>query len=153
LFRPAIDAWENAVRFSNHAKPSADTPIQIQPRNRDEGLQVRQSGQSLTLAGEAKGSDRPAQDIYDAFERGGREAPKTRGVGLSLDADRAPTRNVWGETDYTEKNERSFYVGTQPGESARAVAERLAAEVNRGDDFRATVSGSKGQARIDFVRA
>lgn len=152
MFRPAINAWENALRFSNSSKPAPGTPIDIRAQSKDEGLQMTAGADRVTLTGQAKGSDRPDRDIYDAFERGGRAAPKTRGVKLSLDLDQAPTQNVWGETDYTEKNQRSFYVGTRAGESAKSVAERLAAKINEGDDFRAAVNVQGGSATLNFTR-
>lgn len=152
MFRPAINAWEDAVRFSNSPRTPQDAPIDIGLNSTDEGLQVRQQDQTLTFAGQAKGSDRPDRDIYDVFERGNNAAPKTRGVRISLDLDQAPTKNVWGQTDYTEKNQRSFYVGTQAGDSARSVADRLAAKINKGDDFRATVTMSGQKALLSFER-
>jgi len=152
MARPFISAWENAVRFSNSPRPSRDTPIDIRPKSMDEGLKVSQGGQSITLSGKARGSDRPYTDIYDAFERSGRAAPKSRGVRLGLDVEQAPTKNVWGQTDYTEKNQRSFYVGTQAGESAQSVAQRLADIVNAGDGFRAKVTAQGAKATITFER-
>ena len=152
MARPFISAWENAERFSNSPRPSRDTPIEIQPKNLDEGLKLSQDAQSITIAGTAKGSDRPYSDAYDAFERGGRAAPKSRGVRLGLDVAQAPTKNVWGQTDYSEKNQRAFYVGTRAGESANSVAQRLADAVKKGNDFRAKVTTQGAQATVSFER-
>jgi hypothetical protein len=102
---------------------------------------------SVTLTGKTKGSDIPRDPMGIPY---GYEL--ARSVSFTLDIDKAPTTDVWGNTDYTEKNSRMFQVITEMGWSAGKVADMLAKKVNSEDDFSATVSRAPdGSATIRFA--
>jgi hypothetical protein len=124
------------------------TPIAIDARRSDPGLTVTTAKDAITIAGTARGPQRPRDALgiplpYDY----------ARGMSFSLDIDRAPTVDVNGRTDYTEKNQRLFTLTTSKGWSALECAQRLAAKVNAGDDFKAAVeSHADGRATLRFTR-
>src|SRR5436190_1070104 len=64
----------------------------------------------------------------------------------------ARTADVFGRTNFTEKNSRAFGIDTAPGWSAAACAKRLADKVNAEDDFRAKVTVDGDSATIHFER-
>jgi hypothetical protein len=107
---------------------------------------VKASRDSVTIAGTAQG----ARVVHPNSEM---PYSVARGIGFTLDIEKAPTQDVFGHTDYTEKNSRSFGLDTTKGWSAKQCAERLAAKVNANDDFRAKVTVHRdGSATIDFTR-
>ncbi len=127
-------------------KPSAKaTPIAITHRVSDPGLKLTAGKDSITLRGTAKG-DR----MVNTPIGGGAFA---RGLGFTLDHDKAPTKDVFGRTDYTEANSRCFNLVTQKGWTAAECAERLAKKVNAEDDFTAKVTRHRdGSVTLTFKR-
>lgn len=122
-------------------------PIQIKQRNSDPGAQMSAGKNSVTISGTTQGA-RVVRDLsgYVKYE-------VARGMSFTLDIDKAPTEDVFGRTNYTEKNSRGFGIDTAPGWSAAECARRLADKVNKGDDFRAQVSvAGDGDATIHFTR-
>jgi hypothetical protein len=125
----------------------ASAPIAIDARASDPGMQVRAGTDRLVISGTASGPQ-PMRDIF-----GLPHGDLARSDSFTLDIDKAPTRDVWGNTDYSEKNSRIFTVMTSKGATALQVAEALAKKVNRGDDFRATVTPQQdGSAELTFAR-
>jgi len=123
-------------------------PIDIKASASDAGIKIKAGADSVTIRGTAKGAEE-GRDIF------GQSLGYTyaRGVSFSLDVDHAPTTDIFGNTNYTEKNSRLFNVMTSAGASAEQVANALAKKVNKEDDFKATVTvNADGSARIDFER-
>lgn len=130
------------------SQPKATGPIKIEASASDPGIKVTQSADSITIKGTTKGDKRP----IDPF---GMPANYTiaRGMGFSLDIDKAPTTDLMGKTDYTAKNARLFSLTTSPGWSAVECAERLADKVNEKRDFKAEVIENRdGSATLKFAR-
>ncbi len=128
-------------------KTPKGAPIDINARASDPGIKVASGSDSITLSGETKGPG-IMKDIF-----GFPAADLARSVSFTLDIDNAPTKDLWGNTDYTEKNSRIFTVMTRKGQSAGDVADALAAKVNRGDDFKASVErAADGSATLRFTR-
>jgi len=127
-------------------KPGAKTtPITITRDVSDPGLKVTAGKDSLTIRGTAKGDKMVNTPIG-----GGAFA---RGVHFTLDHEKAPTKDVFGRTDYTEANSRCFDLVTQKGWTAAECANRLAAKVNAGDDFTAKVTKHRdGSVTLQFKR-
>ncbi len=148
--RPMMNAMERAVEFPADNTPQG-APISFKVDVTDPGLNVTTGPMSMTISGTAQGGVEVGADSLTGTLFG--TYHKSRGVSFSLDADKAPTENVWGETTYREKNERLFYVGAAKGSSAQKIAERMAREVNGRDDFRAKVTvNNDGSATINFTR-
>lgn len=126
----------------------AGTPIEIKPRNSDPGVRMSAGVDSVTISGTTKGAKIPRDPL--GLPLGYSVA---RGMSFTLDIDKAPTEDVFGRTNYTEKNSRLFTLDTSPGWSAAECARRLADKVNKGDDFRAQVTvDDDGSATIHFSR-
>jgi hypothetical protein len=125
----------------------AGTPIEIKPRNSDPGARMTAGKDSVTISGTTKG----AQVVRDSS--GWVKYEVARGMSFTLDIDKAPTEDIFGRTNYTEKNSRLFTLDTSVGWSAAECARRLADKVNKGDDFRAKVTvEDDGSATIHFSR-
>lgn len=149
--RPMMDAWTRATEFPTQPKPAEGTPINIESRVTDPGLSLTTGPMSFTIAGTAQGGQEVGKDTMMGAAFG--TYHQSRGVRVSLDADKAPTTDRFGNTNYREKNARSFYVGAAKGQSAAKIAERLAREINGEDDFRAKVSVAEtGAATITLER-
>jgi hypothetical protein len=73
-------------------------------------------------------------------------------VSFTLDIDAAPTEDVFGHTDYTEKNSRLFTLDSTAGRTALESAKLLAAKVNAGDDFRAVVEDKRNGSAVIFFK-
>ena len=129
--------------FPAQPKVPAGTPINVSIRSSDPGIQLTRSTNSITLRGTTAGPRFVPEGGYDV----------SRGLSVTLDIDKAPTVDVFGATNYTEKNDRLFGLSTQRGWSAAKCAQLLAAKVNSKDDFRATVSvAADGAATVRFTR-
>lgn len=127
----------------------AGTPIEIKPRSSDPGARMTAgpTPNSVTIAGTTQGA-RVVRDSSGAVNY-----EVARGMSFTLDIDKAPTEDVFGRTNYTEKNSRLFTLDTSPGWSAAECARRLADKVNKGDDFRAQVTiADDGSATIHLTR-
>jgi hypothetical protein len=123
-------------------------PLDIDARASDPGIRVTTSKNQIVLAGNAKG-DKPMRDIM-----GMTAGYLARGVSVGLDVDQAPTVDVSGRTNYTEKNSRHFGVTTNLGQSAHAIADALAVKINAHQSFSAKVTkNADGSAVIDLARA
>ena len=125
------------------------TPIEIRARASDAGITIGgdRNRDRLTIRGTTEGAFQPT----DAF--GPLLYDIARGMSFTLDIDRAPTVDIFGRTNYTEKNSRSFGLTTSKGWSAVKCAEMLAAKVNREDDFGAKVHpNADGSATLSFTR-
>src|SRR5262245_23339368 len=108
---PSINPW-NPLSYMNlwtqylprtsvypvQPRVPAGTPIEIKPRNSDPGLSIEAGRDSVTLTGVTEGA-RVVRDLsgYVKYE-------VARGVSFSLDSDKAPTVDIYGDTDYTAKN-------------------------------------------------
>ena len=129
-------------------QPSAPkgAPIDIKTTASDPGLKVTKAKDSVTIRGTTKGAQHVESDFGGSYD-------VARGMSFTLDIDKAPTVDVFGHTDYTEKNSRLFTLTTSKGWSAEECANRLAAKVNAQDDFRAKVTTHRdGSATISFTR-
>lgn len=131
------------------AQPAAVGPIDIKSGASDPGLTVTSDKNSITIAGTSQGAKRMGDEYMGLFP----SYDVARGMHLTLDIDKAPTKDVWGDTNYTEKNQRHFVLTTGKGWSAAECAQRMADKVNARDDFRATVKqNADGSATINFAR-
>ncbi len=149
--RPMINAWTRATEFPTQPDEPQGTPIEIKTRVTDAGLSVSKTPTSMTLSGTAQGGREVGADtltgtLFGTYHEGA-------GIAFSLDADKAPTVDRFGQTNYREKNSRSFYVGATKGASAESVANRMAKAVNAENDFRAKVEvADNGDATLHFSR-
>ncbi len=133
--------------YPSQPRIAEGTPIEIKPRNSDPGLQIAKGPNSVTLRGTTEGPE------LVRYHDGDIKYEVARGVSFTLDIDRAPTVDVFGKENFTEKNSRIFTLDTSAGMSAAACARALADKVNDGDDFRAAVKTHRdGSATIDFRR-
>jgi hypothetical protein len=129
--------------------PKKTGPIAIEASASDPGLKVTTGADSITIAGKTRGAE-PAKDIFGTPSS---YMSYARGMGFSLDFDDAPTKDAFGNTDYTKKNARLFSLTTSPGWSAAECAERLADKVNDKADFKAEViNNANGSSTIKFTR-
>jgi hypothetical protein len=129
--------------------PKKAGPIAIDASASDPGLKVTTGPDSITIAGKTKGP----QNAKDIFGIESSWTQYARGMGFSLDIDDAPTKDAFGNTDYTKKNARFFTLTTSPGWSAAECAERLADKVNEKTDFKAeVVNNANGSSTIKFTR-
>jgi len=129
------------------APTAKSTPIELEARASDPGVRLTTSSDTITITGRAAGP-KPMKDIF-----GLPHGDLARSVSFTLDIEKAPTNDLWGNTDYTEKNSRIFQVMTSKGATAAQIANALAAKVNRGDDFKATIAeGQDGSATIALAR-
>ena len=81
-------------------------PIEIKPRNSDPGARMTAGPNSVTISGTTKG----AEVVRDSS--GYVKYEVARGMSFTLDIDKAPTEDVFGRTNYTEKNSRMFTLDT-----------------------------------------
>src|ERR1041385_8251149 len=152
-FNPAdwMQAWAfgpSAVRPSIfEPQPRTNAPIEIDASSSDPGASMTAGKDSVTIRGRTEG----AKVVRDSS--GYVKYEVARGMGLSLDINKVPTTDIYGNTDFTMKNRRLFSLDTSPGMSAMACANALAAKVNDEMDFRArVVPGAGGSAKIEFTR-
>lgn len=137
----------SASVFAPTAKKTG--PIAIDASASDPGIKVKTGADSITISGKTKGPEN-GKDIFGQVSSSTQYA---RGMEFSLDIDDAPTKDAFGKTDYTKKNERLFGLTTQPGWSAAECAERLADKVNHKGDFKAEVTNHEnGSSTITFAR-
>ncbi len=151
VFNP-LDPWSWLAAASPRAvyptqpRLSAGTPITIVPTTTDPGLCWSKAENQLTLSGRAQGPAQVDPNGWGSYEL-------ARSASFTLDIDRAPTVDVFGRRNFTEKNSRIITISTETGWSAAECARRLAEHVNGGDDFRALVSvNADGSATIAFRR-
>ena len=120
-------------------------PIAIRGSSTDGGVKLRLGENQVHFSGTARGPERKGLPPFEYLE--------ARGMSFSLDADKAPTVDAFGRTDFREKNSRLFTLVTKPGWTGLECARRLAEKVNANDDFRATVeAGPGGSATLRFTR-
>lgn len=137
----------SASIFAPTAKKTG--PIAIEASASDPGIKVTTGPDSITIAGKTRG----AAPAKDAFGTESSWISYARGMGFSLDINDAPTKDAFGNTDYTKKNARLFGLTTSPGWSAAECAERLADKVNDKADFKAEViNNANGSSTIKFTR-
>ncbi len=149
--RPFINAFTRATEFPSQPCVPEGTPIEIKTRVTDGGLSVSKTPTSMTISGTAHGGQDVFGDSLTGTLFGSYEKPA--GIAFSLDADKAPTVDRFGQTNYREKNSRSFYVGAAKGASAESIAQRMAKAVNGENDFRAKVEvAENGDATVHFTR-
>ena len=130
----------------------------------DTGLKTKFDGknQTLTISGSAHGvesripgdhtstyAERQRQTDYEKTEQFGGT------ISFDFDRDRMPKFDT--SAGYTEKNKWSFAhgaeVGTKKGQTAKQVADALAAKVNANGSYRAQVkSNSDGSATVSVGR-
>lgn len=138
-------AWSRPV-YPTQPAVAKGAPIAIKHTASDPGLKVTSGSNSVTIKGTTSGAREVNSDFGGSYS-------VSRGMSFSLDIDKAPTTDVFGRTDYTEKNSRLFTLSTAKGWSAKECADRLAAKVNAGDDFRAKVTvAADGSATLTFTR-
>lgn len=124
-------------------------PIAVDASCSDPGITLTTGADSITLKGKTRG----AAPATDAFGTKSNWIEIARGLGFSLDVKDAPTKDAFGNTDYTKKNARLFNLTTSPGWSALECAERLADKVNAKADFKANVvENDDGSATLTFAR-
>jgi hypothetical protein len=142
---PGIGSTGSASVFPTQPAVSPRTPIAVKSENSDPGLKLVKGTNSLTIAGTTRGPKTVNHDLAGWTE--------ARGMSFTLDIDKAPTVDVFGHTDFTEKNSRLFNLTTGKGWSAEKCAKMLADKVNAGDDFKAAVKVARdGSATISFTR-
>jgi hypothetical protein len=112
---------------------SSATEIEIKASASDKGFELEIGMNSLKITGIADGPE-PAYDIM-----GMQVGDYARSVRFTLDIDKAPTTDAFGNTNYSKKNRRIFTVMTSKGATAEQVARALAKKVNDARDFRAQV--------------
>lgn len=124
-------------------------PIAIDASSSDPGIQMKSGNDSITFSGTAtKGAYRP-KDVFGSPA----SYDIARGMGFSLDIDKAPTTTITGETDFTKKNHRLFSLTTSKGWGPLECAQRLADKVNDKREFKATVvENGDGSATLRFAR-
>jgi hypothetical protein len=139
------------VWSSSSVRPAADrgaAPIDIEASASDKGIRLRTEKDALVLSGTAAGPE-PVVDYFGINPM----ADFARGVRFTLDIEHAPTTDLFGNTDYREKNSRIYQVMTSEGATAEELARALAKKVNAEDDFRAEVEPlADGSVRIAFAR-
>ena len=149
--RPFINAFVRATEFPTQPSVPEGTPIDIKTRVTDTGLSAQTGPMSLTLSGTANGGREVGADTLTGTLFG--TYHESAGIAFSLDADKAPTVDRFGQTNYREKNSRSFYVGAGKGASAESIAQRMAKAVNAENDFKASVTvAENGDATVTFAR-
>jgi hypothetical protein len=124
--------------------PSAPAPARggkrpkLEVSSSDPGLKLIADPKkgTVTFTGVARG-DKPARDVM-----GYGVGSYARGVNLAIGLDEVKTVDVFGRTDYTQKNRRGQVVITQKGWTAAEVARRMADKFNAEDSFRCTVKAS-----------
>lgn len=142
-----LEAWRNPPSIFPTQRIPSNQPIVIEPFNSDPGTQMTSGKDSVTISGQTKGA-RVVRDSsgYVKYE-------VARGMAFNLDIDSAPTKDIYGKEDFTEKNSRIFTIDTGLGWTAAECARRLADKVNARDDFRAKVTvNDDGSATINFTR-
>lgn len=147
-----MELWRNPPPvYPRQPRIPDGTPIDIKPRNSDPGMKLTHdaNNNSVTIKGRATEGARVVRD-----ESGYVKYEVARGMSFTLDIDKAPTVDIFGRTNFTEKNSRLFTLDTRPGMSAAECARRLADKVNAEDDFRAkvTVAADGGSATIHLSR-
>ncbi|HEY4222667.1 MAG TPA: hypothetical protein VGO62_15030 [Myxococcota bacterium] len=142
-----VNAWSKAVSRASSTSAPATGPIAIKGSGEGPalGIQLAVGKDSITLSGTSAGPE------VKKYLDGTTKYEIARGVGFSLDVDKADTKN---DTDYTEKNHRLFGIDTQKGWSAAKCAQLLADKVNAGDaPFNASVvAHADGSATIKLTR-
>jgi hypothetical protein len=126
------------------------TPISIKGSSTDPGskLTIDKKKNAIIISGTTHGAKPVFDDITKDFKYW-----VARGMGFSLDVEKAPTEDIFGSTNYTAKNKRLFSIDTAKGWSAAKCAEMLAAKVNDAWEFKATViRHQNGSATIQFSR-
>jgi hypothetical protein len=129
-----VNAWSSAVTNADlgRSRVAKGTPVPVEAKSADPGLQVktRQVGAQteVTFKGTAKG---PAmvqpKDVWGDFYG---PQPRSRPVTLSVALNEAPTTDLYGRTNYTEKNARGLVSSPKQGTTGRQVAEQFAREIN-----------------------
>lgn len=124
---------------------SAEEEIEIKASASDKGIKLKAGFNHLKIMGIAEGPE----TAYDIM--GIAVGDYARGVRFTLDIDKAPTTNVFGQKDYSMKNRRIFQVMTSKGATAEQIARLLARKVNDARDFRAKLFvDSSDSAQLNF---
>jgi len=135
------------------------TIFTLKPESSDPGIKIRaQSGNRVVVQGVAAGPKVKYLDgIY--FENGKRVQPVdyqvARGVSFQVDHEKMPDFSQ--DDGYTRKNAWYFAhlatTGTEQGDTALAVAQRLASSLNKGGAYKATVEPTDdGSAAINLEK-
>ncbi|HEY3446878.1 MAG TPA: hypothetical protein VGK67_10965 [Myxococcales bacterium] len=150
---PVISSRSHSVRATTKTasagKTEAAGKVAIKPEHSDPGLKftVNAKANSVTITGEAKGP-KVVKDLsgYVDYE-------VARGCALSLD--RAKMPNFDNEPDYRAKNKWYFAhtpsLDTREGQGPAEVAKALAAKINEGGAYKATVTVKGAAATISLV--
>lgn len=144
LVVPAPKAQAGAKRAPETATPAVPL-FQLKPESSDPGIKISAAGGNrIVVKGVAAGPKvKYLEGIY--FENGKRVQPVdyqvARGVSFQVDHDKMPDFSQ--DDGYTRKNAWYFAhlatTGTEQGDTASAVAQRLAASLNKGGAYKATV--------------
>lgn len=146
-FFDPFNVWSRPTGTDQRARRGL--PIDIKAQATDPGLSVTKQDDAIVLRGTAEGPELMGEEYLGLFPT----YEKAQSVSFSLDAEHAPTRDVFGGRDYSEKNSRRFVLITREGQTALSAARALAAKVNAEDDFRATVANlPDGGVKLSFER-
>lgn len=127
------------------ATPPSGPVFTLEPRSSDPGIKIRAvTGNRIVVKGVAAGPKvKYLEGLY--FENGKRvravDYEVSRGISFQVDHDKMPDFSQ--DEGYTRKNAWYFAhlatTGTEQGDTATAIAQRLAASLNKGGAYRATV--------------
>jgi hypothetical protein len=123
-----------ALSILSFALTAHATPLEIEGRSTDRGIKMTLGRNDVTLVGVAHGPTTPRDEFGIP-----RLYSLAHSVSFTLDIDKAPTVDLLGRTNYTEKNRRIFSVDTTHGWDAQEIATRLSAKVNAHPSFSAQV--------------
>ena len=145
-------------RSSTEEKSAPSVPkMALEPQSSDPGITIKAEpkGNRIVVKGVAEGpAVKYLEGIY--FENGKRvrqvDYEVARGVSFQIDHDSMPDFSK--DPDYTSKNKWYFShladTGTRKGESAMTVAQHLAASLNKGGAYKATVVETDEGAAINL---
>ena len=156
---PSSPKAQAAAKRAPETAPPPGPVFKLQPESSDPGIKISAaSGNRIVVKGVAAGPQVKYLDgIY--FENGKRIRPVdyevARGVSFQVDHDKMPDFSK--DDGYTRKNAWYFAhlatTGTEQGDTASSVAQRLAASLNKGGAFKATVEPTDdGGAAINLEK-
>ena len=160
--KPAIVLPTKAQAGAKRAPETATAPVplfQLKPESSDPGIKITAAGGSrVVVKGVAAGPQvKYLEGIY--FENGKPVHPVdytiARGVSFQVDHDKMPDFSQ--DDGYTRKNAWYFAhlatTGTEQGDTASTIAQRLAASLNKGGAYKATVEPTDdGGAAINLEK-
>lgn len=160
--KPAVVLPTKAQAGAKRAPETAPPPgpvFQLKPESSDPGIRITAAGGNrIVVKGVAAGPQvKYLEGIY--FENGKRVHPVdyqvARGVSFQVDHDKMPDFSK--DDGYTRKNAWYFAhlatTGTEQGDTASSVAQRLAASLNKGGAYKATVEPTDdGGAAINLEK-